>query len=327
MSHPPLLDACKAVLAEARHVSLAPGPLRRMIDTAPPALLDTPDWRGPGMLDSHPEDVITWLVTHNAVNFSYWPEAGQRRWFTQLDGELIGQDDEAFDVLAAIGRAVRSGVPLGDWGWLARIDMDDLGAILAPAPGAGPLPMLDARLAALRELGAARRFVGSPAGLFEQARGSAARFVDRLVQVAPTFEDTARYGDITVPFRKRAWLCAAMLYGRFQDDHIRRFRDPEVIPVFSDYRLPQLLRGAGAMVLTEALADRIDAAQELPAGSPEEVELRAASVVAAEGLRLGLCERLDRPVLSLEVDHFLWRTAVNVAEQLPPFHRTRTTAY
>ena len=34
----------------------------------------------PGMFIGHSEDVITWLMTYNAINFCYFPEPGQPRW-------------------------------------------------------------------------------------------------------------------------------------------------------------------------------------------------------------------------------------------------------
>lgn len=321
-----LLSACEAVIDQAEHVTLVDERLAKMAQTAPPHLLAVPRWEGEGF-DGHADETITWLVTYSAINFSYWPEPGQQRWYTQDDGAFIGQDDEALGVMAALGRAIRSGVPLGDWRWLQQLEADELAALLAPAPGAGPLPMMRERLAALHDLGRGQRIASSPPALFEAARGSAARFVELLISASPAFEDTQQYNNVSVPFRKRAWLCAAMIFGRFQDDTVRAFHDPEVIPVFADYRLPQLLRGAGALALSDDLAARIDAEQPIEADSPEEIELRAAAVVAASRLQGMLGEIHGVPPMLLQVDHFLWRTAVQVDEQLPPFHRTRTTRY
>lgn len=323
-----LFSACEAVMACAQHVRIDDARLDRMAETAPPHLLAIPTWQQePGGFSGHADDAITWIVTVNAINFSYWPRAGQSRWFTQTNGQIVGQDDEALGVMAALGQAIRSGVPLGDWRWLAQMERDELAAILAPAPGAGPLPMLEQRLVALHDLAGAQRRFGSPPALFEASRGSAVRFVELLTQSAPCWSDVQQYGEITIPFHKRAWLCAAMIFGRFQHDPIRAFHDPENIPVFADYRLPQLLRGSGVLVLSDALAARIDALEPLAEDSPEEIELRAAAVVAAVRLREKLGAIHGVAPMHLQVDHFLWRTAVQVDDQLPPFHRTRTIRY
>ena len=322
-----LIDLCKEVTRRAQHVFINPERLVAMANSAPEHLLAVPDWTSdPGMFTGHGEDVITWLMTYNAINFSYFPEPGQPRWYTRVSGVDVGQDDEALGVMAALGNALKNGVPFGDWRWVAQMDEYDLGPYLAPAAGAGKLPMMEQRLESLLDLAGASKFFGSPASVFTAARGSAARFVEVLTDAAPMWRDVRQYDELTLPFHKRAWLCAAMLQGRFQGDPIRRFRDPEVIPVFADYRLPQVLRGAGVMVLTDSLAAHIDAGAAVEINSPTEVELRAVTVdIAAQ-----LCELISQRipgVTMMQIDHFLWRMAVRVQDQLPPFHRTRTTDY
>ena len=62
----------------------------------------------------------------------------------------------------------------------------------------------------------------------------------------------------------------------------------------------------------------------IEAGSPCEVEIRAATVWAVELLRREL-ERRGRSLLAVEVDWLLWHTSQR--RQMPPHHRTRTTFY
>ncbi len=321
-----LIGLCEEVARRAQHVSINTERLEAMAEGAPAHLLALPSWDGPGMFEGHAEDVITWLMTVGALNFCYFPEPDQPRWFTRVNGNEVGVDDEAFGVLAAIGTAIKNGVPFGDWSWMQQMDEHDLGPYLAPASGAGRLPMMPERLASLLDLAGARKFFGAPASVFSAAGGSAARFVDLLTDAAPMWHDVRQYDELTLPFHKRAWLCAAMIHGRFQRDPIRRFRDPEVIPAFADYRLPQILRGSGVMTLSETLADHIDAGKPVAAHSPVEVELRAVTVAAAAMLRDRIATRIP-DITMMQVDHFLWRMAVKVSDQLPPFHRTRTTDY
>jgi hypothetical protein len=321
-----LIGLCKEVARRAQHVSINPERLEAMADGAPAHLLAMPSWDGQGMFSGHAEDVVTWLMTVNAINFSYFPEPEQSRWFTRVGGKDVGEDDEAFGVLAAIGAAVKNGVPFGDFSWVQQMDEHDLAPYLAPAGGAGRLPMMAQRLESMLDLAGARKFFASPASLFTAAEGSAARFVDVLTGAAPMWRDIRQYDELTLPFHKRAWLCAAMIHGRFQNDPIRRFRDPEVIPAFADYRLPQILRGSGVIQLSPTLAAHIDALKPIEAHSPVEVELRAVTIAAAAQLRERIALRMP-DVTMMQVDHFLWRMAVKVSDQLPPFHRTRTTDY
>ncbi len=321
-----LIGLCEEVARRAQHVSIDPERLAELADGAPAHLLALPSWDGPGMFSGHAEDVVTWLVTVNALNFCYFPEPGQPRWFTHVGGQEVGRDDEAFGVLAALGAALKNGVPFGDWSWVEQMDEHDLGPYLAPAPGAGRLPMMEERLSSLLDLAGARQFFSAPSSVFAAARGSAERFVEVLTNAAPMWRDIRQYDELVLPFHKRAWLCAAMIHGRFQDDPIRRFQDPEVIPVFADYRLPQILRGTRVLQLSPTLADHIDAGRPIEAHSPVEVELRAVTVAAAAGIRDRIARRIP-DITMMQVDHFLWRMAVTVQDQLPPFHRTRTTDY
>ncbi|MCA9573424.1 MAG: hypothetical protein KC656_36565, partial [Myxococcales bacterium] len=104
------------------------------------------------------------------------------------------------------------------------------------------------------------------------------------------------------------------------------FHDVDRLTVFADYRLPQVLRGAGLMRLPEPLARRIEAGEVLAEGCPEEVEIRAATVHLGELIRQALSARYPG-ITALQVDHALWRSGVLGRARLPPFHRCRTTDY
>ena len=78
---------------------------------------------------------------------------------------------------------------------------------------------------------------------------------------------------------------------------------------------------------------KIDAKQELPAGSEEEIEIRAATVQAVEQIMMAWNEgrneggREGGRVMSVEVDWLLWQEGERVKEELPPHHRTQTIFY
>lgn len=157
---------------------------------------------------------------HVQVNFSYFPDPGNQRWWCVVDGKEVGRDDEAVGVLAALSAA-----GLDDPSRLAALTLAELESALTPAPGAGPLPMLERRLECLVELGRGLCGVGGVRALLDRADGSAVAFVNMLVDVAPNFRDVRRvgapsHGDIssrstfeTITFAKRAQLCASMLHG------------------------------------------------------------------------------------------------------------------
>jgi len=79
--------------------------------------------------------------------------------------------------------------------------------------------------------------------------------------------------------------------------------------MFADYRVPQILRHVGIFEYSESLAHKIDSEEELPYSSVDEVEIRAATVIAVEMIITEirqdpyLAERIKN---SYEVDWLLW---------------------
>jgi hypothetical protein len=297
---------------ESSFVSIDDEAVRGLAEWVRADALVVPEWSGAAMFEGPDEAVVGWLLAYNAVNFSFWPDDG-RRWCARVQGEEVGRDDEALGVMAAFAQGLRDGVPLIDGRFLAAVEPDTVEALLAPAPGAGRLPMMAERVEGLRELGRAYLKLGGPMELVRGAGTSALAVVQRLASACPRWDDHRVWRGERVRFLKRAQLAGG-------------FRGLDRLTVFADYRLPQILRGTGILALDPELGARIDNEEHLEAGSPEETSLRAGAVHGAERFRQCLCERgLD--VNALMVDYYLWRSAVSLARDLPPHHRTRTTDY
>jgi hypothetical protein len=278
----------------------------------PPELRQLPPWDDDPFAEVSDEQALAWLVAYNAVNFSYWPDSGPR-WYVQQGGVEVGRDDEALAIMAVFACE-----PVHDVDWLGTMDEARLGRILAPAPGAGVLPLLDVRAAALRELGAALRAHGPVARWVEEARGSAVAFAQGLARRLPSWSDRRTFRGRPLHFLKRAQLCTAMIHGRLRGEP---FRDVEQLTAFADYRLPQILQGLGLLRLAPSLSASIEAGELLAVDSEPEVALRAAAIDGAE--RLAASTGLS----TLVIDHFLWRTAVARQDELPAHHCTRCTDY
>jgi len=117
----------------------------------------------------------------------------------------------------------------------------------------------------------------------------------------------------------------ADLWGVFEGQGLGCFQDLDALTMFADYKVPQLLRAEGILAYTPELAAKIAAREPLPAESPEEVEIRAATVWGVELLRRALAERgvSARP---FELDWLLWTLAQD-RPNMEPYHRTRTVFY
>jgi hypothetical protein len=180
---------------------------------------------------------------------------------------------------------------------------------------------------ALRELGAflLARYQGDFAGPVREAAGSAARLLQLLAGM-PLYRDVSRYQELEVPFYKRAQLTAADLEAAFGGRGPGCFRDLGELTIFADNLVPHVLRCEGALVYAPELARRIEAGELLPAGSPEEVEIRACAVEAVER-GLASARREGIRATARELDLALWRRGQSARLKARPRHRTRTTAY
>ena len=248
------------------------------------------------------------------------------RWYVELDGELVGKDDEAVAALAVLSRPEHR---LFDPLVLASLTLEKVEEIFEPAPSAGVLPMLADRARCLAEVGSGLLACGGFEALLQHSNGSAVAFANELVRLCPSFRDE-RTDDrgVVYPFMKRAQLCASMLHNlgvaNFEDDLHR-------LTVFADYRIPQLFRTYGIFHYSESLERKVLLGSQKDGdvvleGSSEEIDLRAGTLVAAELLRCALERRTKRSIAAAKLDYVLWRTAVD-HENPFPFHKTRTLSY
>jgi hypothetical protein len=87
------------------------------------------------------------------------------------------------------------------------------------------------------------------------------------------------------------------------------------------------LRIDGILEYETNLAERIDREELIPAGSEEEIEIRAAAVDVAERLVQSLQAR-SISVTSMGIDYVLWnRGQERHYKTIKPRHRTRTVYY
>jgi hypothetical protein len=182
--------------------------------------------------------------------------------------------------------------------------------------------------AALNDLGrlVLDRFGGSFIQLVEAADQKAERLVELLSAMA-SFNDVGSYGGFAVPFFKRAQLTAADLHLAFSGEGPGRFNDLTGLTLFADNLVPHVLRMDGILDYQEDLIARIDAEQLVPAGSAQEVEIRACALHAVE-LIAEEVRATGHSVTSMELDYLLWNQGQQPYYKMTkPRHRTRSTFY
>lgn len=267
---------------------------------------------------AEPELTVAFFLTLDTVNFGsgYFPHLRKR---PGLSGyfTIASSLKERFEVLGPF-TAVE----------LSRLTAADCHLLFGQAFDNGPVRELMRLFAqALNDLGhfLKSRFGGRFVGPVEAAEHSAERLVQLLAEM-PLFRDVARYEHIAVPFYKRAQLTAADLALALCNEGLGRFDDLDRLTIFADNLVPHVLRCDGILHYDDALVSRIKREELIPAGSPEEVEIRACAVHAVELIGETL-RRAGTPVSSMGLDYLLWNRGQKPDYKAHSRHRTRTVYY
>lgn len=294
--------ACAGIVSNAVYVRIDIERIEAYARTLP--LDTTPSTLDPALHyvepDRDPEGTAAFILTLDAVNFG-------SGWFPELFGPTASGYAAVSGRLAAHLR--RHGpLPADRLAELTPAGAAALFGLDPEQPGAGELAALYA--SALNDLG---QVVGGTYGgrfldLVSDARGSAERLVGLLWRM-PLFDDA--------PFYKRAQIAASdlALAG------VATFTDVDRLTAFADNLLPHVLRHDGVLLYEPELAGRIDRGALIPAGSREEMEIRAAAVTAVE-LLSGAAG-----VPARRIDQVLWHRGQQPEYRAKPRHRTKTAAY
>jgi len=313
-----VLACARFVCDRSTHVAIDKREILRLADKL--LSLPVPSWDYVHHYYDGSEKTVSYLLLVDALNFCFFPEP---RWVVILDGEKL---QGYFALASVLKKAFDGECPIDDFPHLTQIDEQDVRTLLRGAVGTGEIPLFGERVRILREIGqqVVALYQGDPSRLVKEACGGAQRLVELLVRDFPSFRDEASYAGERVAFYKRAQIFVCDLFGSFQGHSYGSFRDIDRLTAFADYKLPQLLRAERVLQYCEKLEGRIDRMEWIDAGSPEEVEIRAATIVAVEELRQGL-KRRGRNLFAFELDWLLWHIAQSA--KMPPHHRTLTTFY
>src|SRR5688500_11116287 len=289
--------AAAAVAAKARFVRIADERIEPYAATLPSESPPAPDLEGAGL-----EERAAFSLTLNAINFGsgWFPtlrKAPGMSGFRTVEAGLRAHGPWPADALAAITREQ-----------------------IATAVGQDPAHELMGHFSLhLRELGERVRdeHGGSFLALARSGDGSAVRLAETLASW-PTWRDVSPYDGEEVPFFKRAQIAAAdlALAGLAPAGDVGR------LTIFADNLVPHVLRIDGVLRFDDDLVARIDAGEPIEHDSPEEVEIRACGLHAAE-----LLVAAHGSTTATAVDNLLWHRGADPRYKAHPRHRARTTAY
>ncbi|MBC7232319.1 MAG: hypothetical protein H5T68_03635 [Chloroflexi bacterium] len=310
--------ACKTVAERASHVHINYPALPSYAATLPLEQLAQPQHDPASHYLGHGEDTVAFFLTLDAINFGsgYFPHLRKRPGMSGY-----------FTIASSLTDYFATYGPFSAH-QLARLTAADCLRIFAQDPDNAPIyELMQLFATALNDLGRylLQQFDGSFVRLVEYANASAERLVQLLTEM-PFFNDVSSYGDLQVPFYKRAQITAADLWIAFEGQGPGRFDDLEQLTIFADNLVPHVLRMDGVLQYEDDLAQRIDHEELIPAGSAEEVEIRACAVLAVELLSMELRQR-GKDVPPMKLDYLLWNRGQQPHYKAHPRHRTRTVYY
>lgn len=276
----------------------------------------------PGIDPAHhhlgePSSTVAFVITLNAVNFGsgYFPHLRKR---PGLSGYLT--------LSTWLREHFESEGP-----WSAEDLLRLTAADCARVFGQDSEPVVDELMGLFaRALGDLGRFLledheGRFEGPVEAAEGSAEGLVRELARME-LYRDEARYGELEVPFYKRAQITCLDLATALGGKQLGHFRDLDRLTLFADNLVPHVLRMLGVLSYHPGLALRIEAGELIESRSHEEVEIRAVALHAVERLSES-CRRRGFEVRPHQLDGILWTLGQRPEIKARPRHRTRCTFY
>ena len=323
MKTPGVLESTKIVIDQAEAVKINRAKIAELCQEWARQPFATPPWdENVHWTSGDPAKLANYILVLDCLNFCFWPDPGQTRWQIEYNGQTMG----GYQALAAsLKRAAEEGVPITDAAWLAQADEQALAHIFR---GQGAIPLMDRRVFNVNEVGRVLqdKYHGQFAEAIEACQHSAVVLVELLARDFSSFNDIADWNGHTVRIFKRTQITAVDIFGSFHGQGLGEFSDLDALTAYADYKIPQVLRALGIMEYAPKLASKVDAQELIPAGSREEVEIRAAMIWSIEYI----CQELAKnkaPRAPYELDWFLWNLGQQPLAHEKPYHRTRTYFY
>ena len=317
-----VLETAKNVVEESRHVRIdrqaLTGFSRKMFSEG----IEVPVWNCLYHLNACSEEMVSYLLILDSLNFCFWPAPGNTKW--EIDYGSIKLSGY-YALAVSLKQAYEGGVPITGAEYLAELSLTELKQVLG---GQGELQLMEDRLQILNKLGQVllEDYEGKAHNLVESAGESSVKLVRLLSEKLPSFRDVAEYLGHKVFLYKRAQIFIADLYGAFDGKGWGSFTDIDNLTAFADYKLPQVLRYLGILRYNQGLAKKVDQKVLIEAGSAEEVEIRANTLWAVEFIRQELCS-MGMGLRAFEIDWILWNMGQGEQCRVKPYHRTLTIFY
>lgn len=276
-----------------------------------------PDWQMPDILPKNPAAFISHNFFINAVNFAFTRfEPPYNKYalnesiigalassacFYRRFGEKPINPDKILDIVSSLEKTKQffQGVNLP--------------------------PLIEERMSNLREAANILKIVfdGHVENILEAAKFNVNQLIEQMIMFFPLSYGADYYKSksnlLFLNKRIQLWMLIHQGRAMHSQGELPLLKNINNVGPVADYQIPRYLNAAGVLKYQPSLMEKIERHEIISFGSPEEIEIRCATVFA-------VCELLKRTRLTmLAIDHFLWsegRKIKNVQHHLTP-----TTAY
>lgn len=310
-----MANACHVVINESNLATLADKVRLRFaqgFDTVEDAFGSTNDL----------EKDINLVFFETAANFCFWSQDPNERWKFQYRDALCGGWYGLRNVFA---NALANGVPMYDATFVSQLTVAQASDLFRDANNR-QIPLLEWRV---------NNMVETAEFLLHEHKGSAYNFIEscdfdaptiaqEIVRALSSYRDGAWYHGRWIWILKRAQILPndlSQLSQKYPDFHIR---GKEHLTIFADYKLPQVFRHYGVFEYSNTLVNKIDSRQLISNGTSEEIEIRAATLVACKKL-----SKLCPDITIADIDVSLWLLSQDARDdtEMKPHHMTVSYFY
>jgi len=258
--------------------------------------------------------LLTYLLILDSLNFCFWNK--KRTWTISYKGKKY---NGYFALSLSLKKFFKENPEKGNLKYFSKISFEEFKKILQ---GGKNLLFLEKRWQIVRAVSSVLVKENKDfEDLVKSASNKTSILVHKIQKKLPYFNDFAFYQNKKVFFLKRAQILVADIFGAFGGRGIGHFKDLHYLTAFADYKIPQILHHFGILEYSSSLEKKIKNRILIPAGSREEVEIRACSIWAIEYLREYL-----KNFYSFQIDWFLWNKSKTMKLK-NSYHLTKTIFY
>lgn len=312
-------ESTKKVTKQAKFIKLNPQKLEQLAQKLDPQKIKKAyGYTGEFYFRGKKEDLLNYVVTLNAMNFGSGLSAEWR--------EKRKYKESSFKSVAlALKKEIEGGNNLSS-DFAKKVKKEQIAKMLETEPDFELIGMFEKSLNELGEFTISNFGNYSNLIISLKPENRAEELVNLLMQNLSCYIDIASYNEFEVYFLKRAQILANDLYLAFEGKDYGEVRDIDKLTMFADNLVPHYFRVEGGLEYNQQLLDRIQKEIKIPAGSKEEIEIRAFGIQCVEKLKEILSKK-DPTIISAAIDWYIWEIAHDLKYKSVPRHQTVTFFY